>query len=51
MLALAGAHRVGKSTLAKTIADVAKGVTYVPSQTTSVFKSLGLDISKPALNI
>jgi len=47
MLALAGAHRSGKSTLAKTIAYVAKGVTYVPSQTTSVFKSLGLDISKP----
>ena len=42
MLGLAGAHRTGKTTLAKRFAEVS-GYTFVETKTSQVFKRLGLD--------
>ena len=46
MLALSGAHRVGKSTLAKAFAEKNEW-DYVASSTSAIFKNFGLDVNKP----
>jgi hypothetical protein len=44
-ICLAGAHRVGKSTLAKAIAEHT-GWTFIPSRTVEAFQRRGIDISR-----
>jgi len=46
MIGISGAHRVGKSTLAKAYAESAK-IDYVPTTAVGVFKRLGLDPAAP----
>lgn len=46
MIALAGAHRAGKTTLAKAFADLADW-THVPSRMGEVFKRMGLKVGQP----
>ena len=45
-LALTGAHRTGKTTLAKALCE-RSGMTYVPSMTSQVFSDLGLPVGVP----
>lgn len=45
-IALMGAHRVGKSTLAKAVAEK-HGIDYAPCSLSEVYRDLGVDVGEP----